>query len=306
MDLAQPEEVNFTYLDSNDIVCLFPNTEPDLLLFREVKTGSGKRAQLDVEARLVDPGSRKAFWANILVDCGCTVSCINRTLVSKHSLPLHKLPHPIRASNADGSANTAGLITEFVDLELEIGSPQGPHRERISLPVTNLGEGGIFLGHDWLRSHNPEIDWVQDRISFTRCPSSCSMINSIDGKTNGEYNGMRQLVFPDVSDIRAVKPDDLPEQIRDFIDVFDVSNFDHLPEHREWDHAINLKPGSPSQLRGRVYPLSTKEQAELDKFLDENLKSGRIRPSKSPYASVAKGASSDLRFEKGFRQLVPE
>jgi len=32
----------------------------------------------------------------------------------------------------------------------------------------------------------------------------------------------------------------------------------------------------------KVYPLSIKEQKELDYFLDKNLKTGHIRPSKSP------------------------
>ena len=35
----------------------------------------------------------------------------------------------------------------------------------------------------------------------------------------------------------------------------------------------------------RIIPLSTKEHQVLQEFLDENLKTGQIRPSKSPYAS---------------------
>jgi len=34
-----------------------------------------------------------------------------------------------------------------------------------------------------------------------------------------------------------------------------------------------------------VYPLSIREQEELDKFLDEHLKTGHIRLSKSPCAA---------------------
>ena len=36
----------------------------------------------------------------------------------------------------------------------------------------------------------------------------------------------------------------------------------------------------------KVYPLSPKEQKELDKFLKENLESGQIWPSKSLMASL--------------------
>ena len=35
----------------------------------------------------------------------------------------------------------------------------------------------------------------------------------------------------------------------------------------------------------KVYPLNLDKQKALDEFLEENLKSGRIRPSNSPMAS---------------------
>jgi len=51
-----------------------------------------------------------------------------------------------------------------------------------------------------------------------------------------------------------------------------------------WDHAINLKDDFiPKDCK--VYPLTVLEQAELDKFLKENLEKGYIQPSKSPMAS---------------------
>ncbi len=77
----------------------------------------------------------------------------------------------------------------------------------------------------------------------------------------------------------------VPEWCRDFADLFEKKNFDKLPEPRTWDHAIELTPNANANLDCKVYPLNHSEQAELDKFLDENLSSGRIRPSKSPMAS---------------------
>ena len=37
--------------------------------------------------------------------------------------------------------------------------------------------------------------------------------------------------------------------------------------------------------KAKIYPMSPNEQAELDKFLDEQLEKGYIEPSKSPLAS---------------------
>ena len=31
----------------------------------------------------------------------------------------------------------------------------------------------IFLGHNWLVKHNPEVNWEKDTIWFTRCSKTC-------------------------------------------------------------------------------------------------------------------------------------
>jgi len=66
--------------------------------------------------------------------------------------------------------------------------------------------------------------------------------------------------------------------------VFAKEDFDILLEHRQWDHAIELVPGSAPK-SSKVYPLSPVEQKELDSFLEENLRTGQIRPSKLPMAA---------------------
>jgi len=57
--------------------------------------------------------------------------------------------------------------------------------------------------------------------------------------------------------------------------MFAKEDFDILPEHHKWDHAIELIPGAKPKLL-KVYPLFPLEQAELDAFLEENLCTGRI------------------------------
>ena len=66
--------------------------------------------------------------------------------------------------------------------------------------------------------------------------------------------------------------------------VFTKEAFDEIPARRPWDHAIALVPGA-EMMDCKIYPLNLEEQIQLDTFLEENLRSGRIRPSKSPMAS---------------------
>jgi len=97
----------------------------------------------------------------------------------------------------------------------------------------------------------------------------------------------------------------LPAYVTEFQSVFAKENFDILPEHRKWDHAIELIPGAEPKL-SKVYPLSPLEQEELDAFLEENLRTGRIRPSKSPIAAPVffiKKKDGSLRLVQDYRAL---
>jgi len=76
----------------------------------------------------------------------------------------------------------------------------------------------------------------------------------------------------------------LPDCVRGFESVFAKENFDILPEHRQWNHAIKLILGLEPK-SSKVYPLSPVEQKELGAFLEKNLRTGQIRLSKSPMAA---------------------
>jgi len=87
--------------------------------------------------------------------------------------------------------------------------------------------------------------------------------------------------------------------------MFAKEDFDILPEHCKWDHAIELIPGAEPK-SSKVYPLSPLEQAELDTFLEENLCTRRIRPSKSPMAApmfFIKKKDGSLRLVQDYRTL---
>jgi len=97
----------------------------------------------------------------------------------------------------------------------------------------------------------------------------------------------------------------VPSHLHDFEAVFAKESFDTLPDHRPWDHAIELIPGGTPK-GCKVYPLSPSEQVELDAFISENLSTGRIRPSKSSMASPVffiKKKDGSLRLVQDYRAL---
>ena len=72
----------------------------------------------------------------------------------------------------------------------------------------------------------------------------------------------------------------VPESYHDYKDVFAKETFNELPLCRPWDHAIELLSGN-HKVDCKTYNLTTAKQKELDDFLEENLSTGHIWPSKS-------------------------
>ena len=79
--------------------------------------------------------------------------------------------------------------------------------------------------------------------------------------------------------------DIVPDHYHNFKDVFNKESFDELPPSWLCDHMVELLP-SDHMINCKMYNLTLDEQKELDTFLDENLKSSWIQPSKSPFTST--------------------
>lgn len=77
----------------------------------------------------------------------------------------------------------------------------------------------------------------------------------------------------------------VPKEYHRHRKVFSEEESQRLPKNQPWDHGIDLKPDAPETIHAKAYPMSPAEQAELDKFLQTEIKKGYIVPSKSPYAS---------------------
>ena len=54
------------------------------------------------------------------------------------------------------------------------------HVERIQFAVSNLGEADVFIGYEWLKKHNPDVDWKASTLFFTQCPDECGHIVILD------------------------------------------------------------------------------------------------------------------------------
>jgi len=76
----------------------------------------------------------------------------------------------------------------------------------------------------------------------------------------------------------------IPKRFLKWRKVFGKVESERIPTRKIWDHAIDLKETFKPQ-KGRIYPLSKNEREEVQNFINDQLRKGYIRPSKSPQTS---------------------
>jgi len=320
----------------------------------------GTSLLLPVEIGTTD--TSKLHSVEALLDCGATRSLIDRDFVRSKGINTRTLSHNIPVFNVNGSPNEAGQISEVVEVVLHYKT----YSERMLLAVSGLGKQSLILGYDWLKDHNPRIDWEKGEVEMTRCPLRCeggrALWKEQTRQKRIELQALRSchdrptpllqeeseseeeplqmhhpswelrdrlfltclLLEPDQVDLQAMATTSqrlakgarrsteaqaaatpLPTYVVEFRSVFAKENFDILLEHRKWDHVIELIPEAEPK-SSKVYPLSLLEQAELDAFLEENLRTRRIRPSKSSMAALMffiKKKDGLLRLVQDYRAL---
>ena len=74
--------------------------------------------------------------------------------------------------------------------------------------------------------------------------------------------------------------DRIPPELEEYLDIFDHEKAGTLPRTKTSDHVIELEEGKTLPY-GPIYPLSRIELKELQAYLVDNIKKGRIRLLKS-------------------------
>ena len=94
----------------------------------------------------------KKLKVKALVDSGCTHIEIDEQLVKDKKIKTKPINFSFKVFNIDGMKN--GEVTKVASLEIKINS----HKEQLDVAVMNLDKTDMFLGHDWLVKHNPEVN----------------------------------------------------------------------------------------------------------------------------------------------------
>ena len=265
-----------------------------------------------------EQNEQKTAETKALLDTGAGGKFIDQNYVREQGLETENLEFPIKVYNVDGTPNKRGTIRKYVKLDLTINGQTRSEK----LLVMGLGKQRIILGFPWFEAENPDIDWTKGTLTWRNSTPDTRntpkpfieeeddeeewktrTINPIDHDDNNILISYLEEIKEEELWINAKtnvamelaikenekKPDTsakelVPEDLHDFLDVFDEEQAGRLPKSQPWDHKIEMKEGfEPKSFKN--YNLTPAEQMELDKFLKENLDKGYIRPSQSPMAS---------------------
>jgi len=108
-------------------------------------------------------------FVKTLLDSGATGSFIDRDFICSKGVNTRTLSRNIPVFNVDSSPNEAGQISEVIDVLLRYKT----YSERMFLAVSGLEKQSLILGYNWLKDHNPKIDWEKDEVEMTHCPLRC-------------------------------------------------------------------------------------------------------------------------------------
>jgi hypothetical protein len=117
---------------------------------------------------LVSKRSQQQISASALLDSSAKGMIINTAFAQKHNLTLCTLKSPLPVKKVDGSSNKAGPICSTTIQTIHIQTlKQHYHQKHSEFYITNIGTHNIILGTDWLKAHNPELNWMTSHLSFT-------------------------------------------------------------------------------------------------------------------------------------------
>ena len=203
-----------------------------------------------------------------LLDSGATGIFMDKDFAEEQGFKLVKLEKPIEVKNVDGTDNNRGRI----EYEVKCNMYFEGHVERIRVDVCKLGRTKVILGMPWLAAHNPEIDWEKGEVKMTRCPPWCTQ--------NKERKEEKKRIRAAEQTVEEL----VLKRFWKWRKVFEKAEPERMPVRKPWDHAIELKEGFVPR-KGKVYSLSRDKKEEVQAFMEDQLRKGYIRPSKSPQTS---------------------
>jgi len=153
-----------------------------------------KSPAFQLKVRIILNG--KQFDAHALLDSGAEGVYCNTSFIKKYGIPTHAINRPVYPINVDGTLNKQGAMHYAAILRMGM-SVDPNHWETVKVAITNISQNEILLGTDWLRAHNPSIDWGAKTIKFDCCPPHCHPSDIEEQDRHTQDPALQQLLPQD-------------------------------------------------------------------------------------------------------------
>lgn len=206
-----------------------------------------------------------------LIGSGASTNFLDIGYARKNNIPLIELDKPINVE-AINEKNISKPIQfkAFITIKVE-----GRLFKKQNVHCMTTGNAALILGMRWLSEAQPEIKWAPFTLSFPE-----------QGQT--------------------AKIEEIPEYIRDYADVLSKELFKELPPSQIFECEITFKAGATLPKPVRAYPLSPAEDRAMQEYIEAELASGKISPSRSPLAApcfFVRKSIGTLRMVVDYRKI---
>jgi gag-polyprotein putative aspartyl protease len=239
-------------------------------------------------------GRRRNVKVRALVDCGASTLFISPRLVKREKIPTKPLKKSIELRNVDLSPNKIGRVTHKVECGLKVNR----HHTNETLLVAEIGEDDVIIGVDWLRRHNPDIDWRKGTIRMDRCPDDCPVTRKEKPLKTGKKDLVARTTLQE-------EEEDPPEEIPDLEEDVEQEKIDlkkHLTPKQidEWfpDTGIEYTEVEKEQVLDHIIKWKSIEWGGKDQ------KTERIAAGRTWSQAIAE-KTAIKEGEKTFEELVP-
>lgn len=179
--------------------------------------------------------NRKTISTYAFIDNGATNSFVSLEFVKNHQIPVSRLATPLPVLAIDNRPLVSGLMTHDTVLRPSTGS----HHEMLRLGLITCPYP-VILGMDWLKRHNPAIDWVRKHVDLSHCnpqdhtldsssPTGLSRNASLYSDEDNERYGFQPYYPSHIECLRVPRTAGLATQPAD--DSSDPSPPTDLPGH---------------------------------------------------------------------------
>ena len=170
-----------------------------------------------------------------LLDLGASTCFLDEEFAKRHKIRLVQKSKPVHVEVIDGQSLLSGSITHESE-PIEVAFKD--HSSYVVFNIIRTPSSLVILGLSWLEDHNPSIDWRLRRITFlvksnaVRRPQiKKPLFIGTRAFIRSSKESAPFVIYATPISGEKTSTTSIPEQYKEFEDVFQKKNADMLLEH---------------------------------------------------------------------------